>query len=277
MPPGKRGPKRAVPTQQGRYYTDPKDLLVRHVSVTNVVETINKPALVGWAAKTVAEEAVHDLVRVTRMSRTDPQAAINYLKGRPYEKKDAAADLGSRIHEIAESVELGHDMRELADDERAMVGHYLAYRRAWQPEVEATEATVCNRTLSYAGTLDALKRYVRHPLPKAGSALVVEDNKTGRTGPYPEWGLQLAAYAKAEVLWLPDDSEVTMPAVHGGTILRIRPEYYELHELTPAALPVLFEVFTHLLHVTRWLHNEKQTAVFTGPLSPTSTPAAEVA
>jgi hypothetical protein len=270
------GPKRAVPTQKGRYYTDPQDVLKRYVSVTNVIETINKPALVGWAARTVAEQAVNDLVLVTKISRRDKAEAIAYLKGSPYAAKDAAADLGSRLHKLAEAHELGHDMPVLEDDEREMVQQYLAFREDWQPTYEATEATVCNRTLGYAGTLDGLLRFLRHRLPKAGDGLIVGDYKTGRTGPYPEWGLQLAAYGGAEALWLPDDSEVAMPKVVGGAVIRIRPDYYAVHELDPAAIPVLFEVFTHLIQVTRWLHNDTQQACFSDALIPSKT-AAEVA
>jgi len=271
------GPKRAVPTKKGRYYTDPQDVLKRYVSVTNVIDTINKPALVGWAARTVAEQAVNDLVLVTKLSRTDKAAAVAYLKGTPYAEKDAAAHLGSRIHAIAEGHELGHDMPELADDEQQMVRQYLAFRDDWQPTYEATEATVCNRTHGYAGTLDGLLRFTHSPLPKAGGALVVGDYKTGRTGPYAEWGLQLAAYAHAEALWLPDDSEIPMPTVHGGVVIRIRPDSYGVYELDPTALPVLLDVFTHLLHVTRWLHNDLQQGCFSERLIPTSSTAAEVA
>lgn len=268
-------PKRAVPTRKGRYYTDPKNPDARYVSVTNVLDSINKPALVGWAAKTVAQEAVDNLVHVTRLSRTDKAAAVAWLKGKPYEQKDAAAKLGSRVHDLAEKHELGHDMRELADDEVGMVEQYLAFRDDWKPEFEATEATVVNRTHGYAGTLDGLLRFPHAPLPLAGDGLIVGDYKTGKTGPYPEWGLQLAAYARAEALWLPDDSEVAMPATAGAVVIRIRPTEYGLYEVDPAALDALFGVFTHLIEVTRWLHGDD--AVFSGRLIPSQPTAAEVA
>lgn len=272
------GPRRAVPTQKGRYYSDPKDLLARYVSVTNVIDTINKPALVGWAARSVAEEAVHNLVHVTKLSRTNKDAAVAWLKGKPYEARDAAANLGSRVHGLAEGHQLGHDMRELEDDERGMVEQYLAFQDDWKPQYEATEATVCNRTHGYAGTLDGLLTFPDVPLPKAGRALVVADYKTGRTGPYAEWGLQTAAYANAETLWLPDDSEVPMPSTAGAVAIRIRPTEYGLYEVDPQAMRALFEVFLHLLEVTQWLHNDTQQACFSDRLIPTpSTAAAEVA
>lgn len=269
------GPKRAVPTKKGRYYTDPKDVEARYVSVTNVIDTINKPALVGWAAKTVATEAVEHLVHVTRLSRTDKDAAIAWLKGKPYEQKDAAAKLGSRVHDLAEQHELGHDMRDLEEDEVGMVEQYMAFRDDWRPEYEATEATVANRTYGYAGTLDGLLRFPHIPLPLAGTALVVGDYKTGKTGPYDEWGLQMAAYARTEVLWLPDDSEIPMPATAGAVAIRIRPTEYGLHEIDPAAIDTLFGVFLHLLEVTRWLHASE--GVFSERLIPTPAVAAEVA
>ncbi len=271
------GPKRAVPTRKGRYYTDPQNPAARYVSVTNVIDTLNKPALVGWAAKTVATEAVANLVQVTRLARTDRDAAVAFLKGKPYEQKDAAAKLGSRVHHLAETHELGHDLGDLSEDERRMVDNYLAFRQDWQPEYEATEATVANRAHGYAGTLDGLMRFRSVPLPKAGDALVVGDYKTGRTGPYAEAGLQLVAYARAEVLWLPDDSEVPMPAVGGAVIIRIRPDEYGVHEIDPDAFDALYQVFLHLLEVTRWLHADDHDRVLSERLTPQVLTAAEVA
>lgn len=263
-------PKRAVPTKRGRYYTDPKDTDARYVSVTNVIDTaLSKPALVGWAAKTVAQEAVTNLVDVVRMARTDGEAAVSWLKGRPYAQRDAAAKLGSRIHDLAEAHALGQDLGDYSDDPDVvgMVENYLAFREDWQPEYEATEATVVNRSIGYAGTLDGLLR-----IPELGDGLKVVDYKSGRTGPYPEWAVQLAAYASAEALWLPDDSEIAMPAVDGGLILRIRPDGYSLHEVKDLA--PLLDVFAHMVEITRWSHAADDAGAISDPLIPAAAAAA---
>lgn len=269
-----RTPKTAVPTKRGRYYTDPADTTARYVSVTNVLDTaMNKPALVGWAAKTVAQTAVNSLVHVTRMARLDHDAAVSWLKGQPYAEKDAAAEKGSRLHELAEAHKLGQDVTGLVDvetepDVHAMLQQFLAFLEDFAPEYEATEATVVNRTLGYAGTLDGLLRFGVDDLPGLDSPLVVGDYKTGRTGPYPEWGLQLAAYANAEALWLPDGTEIAMPAVSKttGVVIRVRPDHYALHTYD---LTGLIDVFAHMAEVTRWVHADPE-SIITGPVIPAS-------
>lgn len=261
-------PKRSVPTKKGRYYTDPQNTAARYVSVTNVIDTLNKPALVAWAAKTVAEEAVANVVQLVKMSRTDKPAAVSWLKGKPYETRDAAAKLGSRVHDLAEQRALGHDLGEIEPDAAAMVEQYLAFEADFAPVFEATEATVVNRTHGYAGTLDALVR-----IPVLGDRLLVLDYKTGKSGPYPEWGMQLAAYAAAEALWLPDDSEVPVPPVDGGAVLRLRPDGYALYEYD---LTGMLDIFLSLLTVTRWHHSDNETAI-SGPVIPAPAPATTAA
>lgn len=269
-----RTPKTAIPTKKGRFYTDPNDANARYVSVTNVLDTaMNKPALVGWAAKTVAQAAVSSLVHVTRMARVDHDAAVSWLKGQPYAEKDAAAEKGSRLHELAEAHKLGQDAGGLVDietepDVHAMLQQFYAFLDDFAPEYEATEATVVNRTLGYAGTLDGLLRFAPADVPVLDGDLCVGDYKSGKTGPYPEWGLQLAAYANAEALWLPDGTEISMPDVSKttGVVIRVRPDHYGLHTYD---LTGLLDVFAHMAEVTRWVHSDPA-SIITGPVIPAS-------
>lgn len=252
-----RAPKNAVATKKGRYYVKDDE---RFISVTNVIDTcINKPSLVGWAARTVAEEAVAALadartaLPLLRMSRTAPDDAIKSLKGAPYAKKEKAASLGSAVHGLAEAHALGQELREMDDDERAMVDNYLCYLEDYRPVIEASEATVASRTYGYAGTLDGLHRFPTD-IPVIGGHLGVVDYKTGQSGPYPEWALQLAAYANAECLWLPDGTEIPMPRVDAAVILRIRPDGYWVH---PMRLDdVVFSAFTAAVSLARAMHDD---------------------
>lgn len=258
-----RAPKHAVPTKKGRYYQRDGE---RFISVTNVIDTcVNKPALVGWAARTVAEEAVDLLARpetalpLLRMARTAPDDAIKLLKGAPYAAKDAAAELGSAVHGLAEAHSLGQQLRDMSDDEQRMVDNYLAFLDDFHPTFEATEATVANRTHGYAGTLDALLRFPTD-VPEVGGRLCVVDYKTGKTGPYPEWALQLAAYAHAEHLWLPDGAEIPMPRIDGACVLRIRPDGYALHAMQ--ADDEVFAVFAQAAcALARALHDDAESWV----------------
>jgi hypothetical protein len=260
-------PKTAKATSKGRYYTNPRDPEKPLISVTNVLDAaIGKPALVGWAARTVAEQAVARLPIVTKLSRTDPAAAVQLLKGTPYAEKDTAAKLGTRIHELAEAHELGQGLPDdLLDDEKAMVENYLAWREDWKPVFEATEATVRNYTVGYAGTCDGLIRFpdFEDRLP----GLYALDYKTGKTGPYPEWALQVGgAYAHAETLVLPDGTDIPMPRVDGAIALRIRPDRYAMHLLRSDEL--VRDTFRHMVAVARFLHSTEDPFSAAIPLIP---------
>jgi hypothetical protein len=199
-------------------------------SVTTILSTaLNKPALVGWAAKTVAEEALTNLPQIVKMSRTDRDGAVKFLKGRPYAERDDAANAGTKAHELAEAYVLGKPYEVPAPDTDLgkTLAQFVKFLEEWRPEFEATEAVVANVTVGWAGTLDAIAR-----IPALGNRLLVIDYKTSKSGPYAEWGLQIAAYARSEFLWLPDGTKTEMPAIEGAAVLRLRPDFYAVHEVT---------------------------------------------
>jgi hypothetical protein len=262
----KSRPPEQVTLQHRRYYqlADGTKL----PSVTTILGVaLNKPALPGWAAKTVATEALDNLPKLVRMSRTDRDGALRWLKGSPYAQRDAAADAGTKAHDIAEAHVLGkpYTVPEPDTDAGRTLGQFVAWLADWQPAFEATEAVVTNTTVGYAGTLDAICR-----LPRLGNRLLVVDYKTGKTGPYPEWGLQTAAYARAEQLWLPDGTAVDMPAVDGALVLRLRPDFYAMHELTDD-LDATAAQFAHAVELSQWAQDAAQRSPFGGAIPHPST------
>lgn len=228
-------------------------------SVTTVLGVaLNKPALPGWAAKVVAEQAMAELPRLVRMSRTAKDDAIKFLKGQPYKQRDEAASAGTRAHALAESYILQQPYEVPAPDSDLgrTLGQFVRFLEEWKPEFEATEATVVNKTIGYAGTLDAIAR-----VPALGNRLMVWDWKTSRTGPYPEWALQIAAYSRAESMWLADGTEVEMPKIEGAAILRLRPEFYAVHEVTQD-LDALVATFMSARDVAMWSFDSEDTPAF---------------
>lgn len=259
-------PKRAVPTKAGRYYRDPKDGTL-YPSATNVIDTaLAKPALKGWAAKVTAEAAVANLPELVRRCRTDRSGAAAWLKGQPFAALEAAGALGTQLHDLAEAHVLGKPLTapDADGDAGLMLANFAAFLQDFRPQYEAAEMTVVNRTVGYAGTLDALARI---PAVLDG-ALCVVDYKTGATGPYPEWALQVGAYARGEAAWLKDGTEVAMPKVSGGLILRIRPNGYALHQVRPDAMDALAETFAAMVTVTRWAHAATDNPVIGPRLEP---------
>lgn len=239
-------PKQLSENKQ-RYYLLPDGQ--KFPSVTTVLGVaLNKPALPGWAAKVVAEQAMTDLPKLVRMSRTERGEAVKWLKGRPYAQRDEAAAAGTKAHDLAEAYVLGKPYEVPSPDTPLgqTLGQFVRFLDEFKPEFEATEATVASLTGQWAGTLDAICR-----IPALGDKLVVLDYKTSRTGPYPEWALQVAAYSRADTMWLADGTSVEMPKIEGAAVLRLRPDFFSLHEVTQD-LDELLDVFEAARGVAVW-------------------------
>lgn len=237
-------------TRRGRHYVD-KQTGACYPSVTTVIDrALSKPSLLHWYARQTATRAVEQLAELSRTVRLDgAETAIRWLTAAPRERKTAAAVAGSDLHDLAERHARGEPLPDSLDPAvRAMLGQYERFLADFSPEITHTEMTVLNRSMGYGGTCDAVMRLDGHAVP------LVVDYKTGRTGPYPEWAIQLAAYAGGECVLTRDRAGVVespMPAVDHDTalILRIRPETYEVHE---ANLSGLVEVFAGMLQIHRF-------------------------
>jgi hypothetical protein len=250
-------PKHARDTERGRYYSDPAggpDL----VSVTNVLGTaVAKQALISWAVKLTTEYVLDNLYDVQTRVDDDRPALTRDIKAVHREVKEAAADLGSRVHAAAEARVLG---APVADDPEA--APYVAQLDRWlslwavdlDEHVVATEVTCLHRRLGYAGTADLL---VWLPTGTNGALeLWLIDYKTSATrsakSVYPENTLQLAALRFAEVVLLPDDTDAPMPKVQRTGVLNLRAKSHALVEM-PAGRDA-HRAFRGLLEGTRWLH-----------------------
>lgn len=178
-------PKRAIATDQGRYYTHPVtgELLI---SVTNVLsEAMAKPALVPWAAKASNDAAWSALPRMvaamlrpldckptsrelsqiraegddwTPCGRCMP-CLTREIKGAHKLIAERASDLGTRIHAHADAhitgASLPHD-----EEVETYLGQYLRFLDDFGVDIErdvfAAELSVADPGAGYAGTLDLL-------------------------------------------------------------------------------------------------------------------------
>jgi hypothetical protein len=176
-----------------------------------------KPALVQWAAKTVAEYVAAHRVLIGELGDAE---LVDLLKDQPRRDRDAAARRGTEVHTLAQTLLAGGDV----DVPEELVGHvesYQRFHRDWSPDDVAVEAVVANMTHGWAGTLDYLCE-----LPGiVGLSLL--DIKTARSGIFGETALQLAAYASAEVITI-DGREWSMPEVDQAFALWVRADGYDL-------------------------------------------------
>jgi hypothetical protein len=274
------GPKAARTVSRGRIYTING---LNLWSVTTIIGNgLPKPAIAGWQARTIAEFAVANHkqlaamlagVRIRRAEgdpnvyvTTDPdavKAAIDYLKESPWRESKRKMDVGSAVHLEAEAYVLEVPRPEPDGIVAPFLQSFRHFLDDFQPGILASEATVYNPTESYAGTLDAIL--------EIGGKRILCDWKTGKDI-YPDVALQLAAYANAEFILLPDGTSQPMIAVDGAAALHLR-EYDPAtpddrgYSLIPCFIgqPV-WDAFRYVREVMRWME-ETSKGVLSQPMT----------
>ena len=209
---------------------------------TLIGDGVPKPALVSWAAKSVAEYVADNRDAVNQLWDTMPrEQVVAALKGTPYAQRDEAARRGTEVHQLAERLAVGAEV-EVPEEIAGHVHAAVAWLDDWQPKVLVAEVPVASRRWWYAGTLDLV---VETP---DGTRWIV-DWKTGRSGIWGEAALQLAAYAGAE-FYLADGAERPMAdlGITRGLGVHLKADgTYGAHEVD-----VTEPTFTHFTRVA-WL------------------------
>lgn len=198
-------------------------------SVTTILGIMSKDALIAWAKRVVAEQAVWHFENLGAVIREQgPDEAIRYLKRAPDAVKNSAAKLGTGVHLLANT--LGADETALEGFQiqkealpyvqafRAFLGDYGA------SSIVSSEKAVINFSAAYGGTYDLM---LKLPTGFLGAdQLWMVDIKTSAKL-YPETGLQLAAYGYAEYICLPDDPHLyPLPPIDRYGVLHLRPDTY---------------------------------------------------
>jgi hypothetical protein len=243
---------------------------------------VPKPALVGWAARTVAEY-VTDRLTMKDYTRPGGQADLRVeadellealrkfnetskypekwragelnrgtlskvLARVQYADRDAAANRGTEVHRLAELLARGEEI-EVPEE---LVGHVDSYRRFlddFDPTDAVLERVVVNRRWRYMGRLDSIMT-IEHPA--LGRTLL--DVKTSRSGPFEEVGLQLAAYRFAETMLVEDGTEVPMEQVDACAVVWVRADGYDV--IPFRADESTFRVFLYAKQVGEWLDRD---------------------
>lgn len=219
---------------KGRHYSDPRtDTLVP--SVTNVIGTLDKPAIGRWAAKVVAEQAV---ALAGSLANLDPHEAVDMLKSSPWRNSTRAASRGTSIHEVLERLTLGEDAPALtgpAAEYQTGIDLFLA-----EHEIEPWHTEISMFGQGYAGTADLIGVV-------DGKAAVL-DYKSGK-GLYDEVSLQLAALRACDVMVV-DGEIVDVPPTEIGVAVLIKPDGYLIKQVDD--LDACYRAFMSLLDVWRW-------------------------
>lgn len=257
-------PRNASSVAGKRLYDDPLTG-EKFWSVTTIIGGgLPKPALLPWGIKSVAEVAVAKRKTLIAMTSeceggdcspgnwcSSCDAAVRWLKSSPYQQRDKAADLGTKIHEAAEAYKLGKPAPPWPEDIAPTMAQYEKWLLAFAPTFDQVEQTVYNRTQRYAGTLDAIVTL------SDGRRLLI-DYKTGKSV-YPEVGLQLAAYRYAEYMRLPDNSEAPVPEVDGAAVLHLLPDSWQFIEVR--ADEDVFAAFLYARETFRFMEETSKTVI----------------
>lgn len=262
---------------KGRWYSHPTTGEM-WPSITNVLDVaVSKPALVGWAAKAVAEKAMREIPTITTSMLVKPckpkrvadecgkckPCRLKQLKREPGFVKDTAADLGTRVHAWAEGHVLNKPMvhdPEVEPFGKQLLRFFDDYGVDLSKDIEASEATVVNRKVGYAGTGDLWIRLRVEGWARKRLCLI--DYKSSSTRPvlsaYPENAMQLAALANAETLLLDDGTEVPAPSgIKDVFVLSLRADGYALIPMPMrGSLDEAFVAFQGALRDAEWLHSQ---------------------
>jgi hypothetical protein len=219
-------------------------------SVTTIMGVLDKSGpLIGWAKRITAEAAVDNRDQMAGwVEMAGRDGAISLLTKAATQKRDKAADVGTRVHALAESVARGVEV-ELTEEERPFLAAYQRFLEEWQPRYLAAEEMVVSLTHGYGGTFDAI-------VEMAGDVWML-DTKTSK-GCYPETSLQLAAYTFADHIGRPGDTKrYSIPPITAYGVLHLRPEGYEVvpYNVTPRT----FSAFLEALRIYRWREDEAPT------------------
>ena len=280
-------PKFAHESDNGRYYTRPgtgEEL----VSVTNALSVgMAKYGLPLWYARLAAEYAVENLGSLTVRSRLDKDGAISEIKEAAERAKDKAANLGTRVHALAEAYLLGHRLPAEDGDDVAQlfITQYEKFLTDFDIDLErdvvATEMTVANLAVGYAGTLDIMLRLPFDgfvpgmPTRKVGDpterGTFLIDIKTSLTRAvtqcYPENALQVTALRDCREAWLPDGTIEPMPqGVVGCAVLNLRTKSYALIPMPSTDLER--KAFRSVAYLASWKHSEWPGEYDYRPISP---------
>ena len=232
-------------------------------SVTTLLGALGKPWLGGWAAKMVAEYAYDRRDKWDGLTKAE---AVRLLKGAPWDKRDAAADVGTAVHSAIESLVLGQTPPPYPESIAAHMANFDRFLADYRPEWHAAEAAVFSRKYGYAGTLDGIVGI--------GGKSYILDVKTSKALYADTFPLQLAAYAHAEFIGLPDGTEGTMPPIDGGVILHLTAEDYRLVQVRIDA--DVFNAFLYVVQAYRWQYDTSKTALLDALPVPTAAVVAKV-
>ena len=217
--------------RRGRYYHIQDRKLIR---VTAVLDIINKPQLIPWAARSAAEIAL-----------SEPSLSIERVVSLVFQKKETAADLGSDIHEIISKINKKEefDISSVPEKKRGYIAGFLNFCATVNPKTLLAEQECYSFKYGYAGTTDWIAEF-------PSKEVWLMDFKTG--GIYLEAGLQMAAY-KAAINEMIDSKILEIPKIDKTAVVQLNSD--GTFNLRIFDSPI--EIFLRALELFNWYESNK--------------------
>jgi hypothetical protein len=259
------------------------------LSVTSILDVLNKEALVPWAAYRVADEICADpdyWANEVKRDKVDARRRLAGARFKPEDGKELSAKaLGSHVHQAAEDWAItGTRPTNVHPEVEPFLDHVGRMFDVYQPEWVASEMVVLHRGYGYAGQCDGIWKI-------GGRTMLIDFKTSAKTHnadgsertPYPEVSLQTAAYKHGELIipwqdhtrerkrsgrWytIPEEAmarAVPMPPDIDGTLaVYVTPGFAHPHELLSGDEE--WHTFLHLLEVSRWMNGRGKNSV--GPV-----------
>lgn len=231
-------PALAISTPLGRLYRKPEtslasvkdieDSLVKGLlmpSVTNVIDSMNKPFLNNWYAKRAAEDAVQVVADHPGLIQQKPSEAIKWISGAARRTASAAASLGDAVHDHVEALSIGESPSE-PEDPRVLkfAEQWNKFVEKMQPKFTHAEATIFGTTdpfgNAYAGTADFIA--------EIDGKLYVGDYKTGKSV-HAEAALQLSALSHGSEIVIDGKTE-SLPKIAGEIVVHLQANSFTVYK-----------------------------------------------
>jgi hypothetical protein len=158
--------------------------------VTTVLKTINKPALMPWAAKMGSEYLVKELKPGTTVDELDIDRLAKGIKSAYRQKADNSANIGTLAHDWCEKYIIGEFPDAPTNPDLNNISQaFVEFVSKHHIDVIHTERKLYSRIHNFAGTADLIAMF--------DGELAILDYKTTASGIYNEHFFQLGAYSIA--------------------------------------------------------------------------------
>ena len=228
-------------SDSGRRYKVPL-MKVSYPGVTSIISNAwPSPYLEDWRIGNIANRCIEDAPRLAKRlkkisKRPDSMREFSKQSLRKtfieWKEDYTAANRGTRIHSLVEAHLTNTKAPDvpITSDEADTAIMAIAALDDLGFTAEYVECIVFNHWHQYAGTVDIIGTYKKRVGKKTKTIRAVVDLKTGRRV-NKSYIPQIAAYARAEEIYISEDKGELMPKVHQGLILHARPKKAEFYRV----------------------------------------------